>query len=224
MDWMEHARAAVPADNPLHEPLNYGLARAIRLDVLAPVDAPTEVAVTVWLSRCGRTSYAMDHELTRHDNGTVIARARLVFVRVGADRRPAPVHAGLADRVHGAPVQLTLSRELAAPQGPPAYTRPFQVVPSNENRGRHVSHTQVVDFLDDTRRLALRAAAAAGGAPDDPRRPRAVAVDYEGEAHAGDLLLARVWDPPGDAAGVSLDLVRQADEQPIARAQFLPSP
>jgi acyl-CoA thioesterase FadM len=91
MDWMEHARSLVPADDSLHAPLNFGLARSIRLDTFAPIDTPAPVAVAVWLSHCGTTSYAMDHELTRVGDGAVVARARLVFVRMGADRRPAPV-------------------------------------------------------------------------------------------------------------------------------------
>jgi len=69
MDWMEHARSMIPSDDPLHDGLDYGLARAIRLDTLTPVEGPVDVAVAVWVSHCGQTSYAIDHELTRRHDG-----------------------------------------------------------------------------------------------------------------------------------------------------------
>jgi len=40
IDWMEHARSLVPLDDSLHEALNFGLARAVRLDTFACIDAP----------------------------------------------------------------------------------------------------------------------------------------------------------------------------------------
>jgi acyl-CoA thioesterase FadM len=221
MDWMEHARSLVPPDDSLHEPLNYGLARAVRLDTFANIDAPEPVAVAVWLSHCGKTSYAMDHELSRVGDGALIARARLVYVRVGADRRPAPVDAALAGRVHGAPVELMQGRDLGAPLGTPAFERAFQAVLNDENRGRHVGHTRVVDLLDDTWRLALLGSAQGAESGMHWRQPRSVAVDYEGEAHAGDHLVARAWTTSEWRSDATLDLTRQGDQRCIARARFV---
>ena len=76
MDWMEHARSTVPEDDPVHHAFNYGLARAIRLDTFAPLEAPAPVSVAVWLSHCGTTSYTIDHELTRADDALLLARGR----------------------------------------------------------------------------------------------------------------------------------------------------
>jgi acyl-CoA thioesterase FadM len=221
MDWMEHARSLVPADDSLHAPLNFGLARSIRLDTFAPIDTPAPVAVAVWLSHCGTTSYAMDHELTRVGDGAVVARARLVFVRMGADRRPAPVDPSVAGRVRGAPVELLQGRELGEPHGAPAFERAFQAVLNDENRGRHVGHTQVVDYLDDTWRLALLGAVQGAEPGMHWRQPRSIAVDYEGEAHAGDQLVARAWTTSEWASDAALDLTRPSDQRCIARARFL---
>jgi len=221
MDWMEHARSTVPPDDVLHAAFNFGLARAVRLDTFAHVDAPVPVAVAVWMSHCGTTSYALDHELSRAEDGALIARARLVFVRVGTDRRPAPVDARLAGRVHGAPLALAQGRDLGVPHAEPAFARSFQAVVNDENRGRHVGHTRVVDLLDDTWRLAVLRSAQAVESGLHWRQPRSVAVDYEGEAHAGDHLVARAWTPTEWTSDATLDLTRHGDGQCIARARFL---
>ncbi len=220
MDWMEHARSTVPEDDPVHHAFNYGLARAIRLDTFAPLEAPAPVSVAVWLSHCGTTSYTIDHELTRADDALLLARGRLVFVRVGADRRPTAVQLGLADRVHGAPLELMQGRELGVSPPDAPFERAFQAALSHENRGRHVGHTQVVDFLDETWRLAILASQGAGSG-QQWRQPRSVAVDYEGEAHAGDPLVARAWTGSAWASEAALDLQRPTDGQLIARARFL---
>jgi hypothetical protein len=127
----------------------------------------------------------------------------------------------VAGRVHGAPVQLTQGRELGVPHGAPAFERAFQAVLNDENRGRHVGHTQVVDYLDDTWRLALLGAVQGAEPGMHWRQPRSIAVDYEGEAHAGDQLVARAWTTSEWASDAALDLVRPGDQRCIARARFL---
>lgn len=224
MDWMEHARAQIPVTDALHHALNHGLARAIRLELHEPLREPTDIAVAVWLSRCGTSSYAIEHELTRVVDGALLGRAQLVFVRVGADRRPAAVDPRVSARVHGHPQPLRLGRELPIPAGPPCYTRAFQVLPSDENRGRHAGHTQVVDYLDDTRRLALLDGALPGAPCDHFRGATHVAVDYEGELHVGDWLAARVWSAGDDAQGVVIDLVGRDDQRLVARGHLLTGP
>ncbi|MEZ4325607.1 MAG: hypothetical protein R3B40_10345 [Polyangiales bacterium] len=224
MDFMEHARAQIPTHDAVHHALNHGLARAIRIELHAPLLEPADIDVAVWLSRCGTSSYAIEHELTRATDGALLARAQLVFVRVGADRRPAPVDPAVTARVHGHPQPLRLGRDLPVPAGAPRYTRAFQVLPSDENRGRHAGHTQVVDYLDDTRRLALLTGALPGAAGEHFQGATQVAVDYEGELHVGDWVEARVWSTSNRAPGALVALTRRDDDSVVARGQLLWSP
>jgi len=53
------------------------------------------------------------------------------------------------------------------------------------------------------------------------RQPRSIALEDEGEAHAGDHLVARAWTTSEWTSDATLDLTRRGEQQCITRAGFL---
>lgn len=80
---------------------------------------------------------------------------------------------------------------------------------------------RVVDYLDDTWRLALLGSTQGAESGLHWRQRRSIAVDYEGEARAGDHLVGRAWTASEWVSDATLDLTRQGDQRCIARARFL---
>ena len=78
----------MPLDDSLHEALNFGLARAVRVDTFACIDAPARGGLGVDVA-LREAPYAMDHELSRVSDGALIARAPVL--RSAPSYKPATV-------------------------------------------------------------------------------------------------------------------------------------
>lgn len=211
LDLMEEGRARIPETSAIKQALHRGFARAHRMIVDEPVTMGVELELALWISRVGKTSYDVTHVLSRPE-GERVAVDVATLVCVSEERRPMPVPEGVRARFRGAPVEAATRipmSSVAIPEG--AYARDFVARPSDENRGRHVSHARFADFLEDTRRLAALAAAPAGDPEEGYRLSRRMGVSYEGESRAGMSLRALAW-PDVDEVGVHHAAVLRASD------------
>src|ERR1041385_15013 len=86
-----------------------GVVRAQVLEIFEPVSFDVELELTMWVSRVGRTSIELSHDIVRTD-GTRIGRSTATIVTLDAERRPAPVNDGarafVLDRPRVEPARL----------------------------------------------------------------------------------------------------------------------
>jgi acyl-CoA thioesterase FadM len=212
--WFEQLRwdSHREPDNPIAALFEAGHAAMVvaqRMSIAAPVSYGATLRGSIFVSRVGRTSMDITHELRRaHDDsgdGDLVARDVVTGVLVGPDRRPAPVPPAVRDRVVHDPsctVDVTPvpeSIDLGAP-----FARDIVVRASELDFLDHVNQANYLAYATD-------ALAALG----ERRRVRGVALSYDAQAVLGDVLTVRAW-ARGD--GFAVGITR--GEQTLCRVQL----
>lgn len=164
------------------------LARVQRLVVHTPIATHAELAIEVRIARVGRTSYEALHRFLAPEDDRLLATVACTLVCTDGRGAKAEVPRALAAMAFPTPTEGLPDPGVDAPAD--AFRLAFPVLPSDENRGGHLSHARVAEHLDDVRRLAgLRGAlgpdTALGSAP-----AQAITIVYEREARFGDELEA----------------------------------
>jgi acyl-CoA thioesterase FadM len=215
-EWARWAAALDPA-YALAGKLGGGVARAQTLAITGALRFPGDVVVRTSIERVGRTSLDFGHELARAEDGAIVARTRVTVVQLGPSG-PAP----LPDEVRalaeptGAPAPL----EAGGPAEGDAFTHRFVVRPSDLDQFGHVNQAKYVDFLDDARLFAARAAHPAGF--DGPLG--ACSVEYEREVRAGEEVEARLERCGGELRRFALFVLPtgSGSAELAARGRLLP--
>ena len=218
MRYLEHGRWKIRDHLPIARFLPGGVVRAQRLVLREPVSFDVPLDLTTWVSRVGRTSLDMSHDLVRVEDGVVVASSAATLVALGEDRRPTPVGAGLSELLVDESRAELPGPEGSAPLG--AFEVALQVRPSDHDRQGHVNQARYGDFLVD----ALRLGAAAGRLDGVARgRVGSVVLHHEQETRAGDALVARAWPRAEAPTSFEVELARGASEV-VARARVEFSP
>jgi len=187
-----------------------GVVRAQVVEYGEVLRYPDAFRVETWVARLGRTSLDFGHQVVRARDGAVVARNRSTLVSLGPDG-PAPLDPSLADHVEARATPAHPPLEGAAPGD--AFRRRWVVRPSDQDSFRHQNQSRYFDAVEDTLRLAAMAGHPAGTEPP----PRAVAVSFEREVHAGSEVEMRLWQIEGGVR--RLELSRVDDGAVIARAR-----
>jgi acyl-CoA thioesterase FadM len=198
---------------PLREFFTLGVVRAQVLELEAPVSFGVELELSMWVSRVGRTSFDMSHEIVEVLGGRRVGRSTATVVALGLDRRPAPLPEGAQSLVvaREAPQPDRLTGE--PPEG--AWTRPVEIRPSDHDLQQHVNHARYAELVEDTRVLCAAAGGYGPGSWDG--QPRRLSIAYEREARAGDRVEARTFRTAGTDR--SVDVVLGRDGSTLTRAR-----
>ena len=203
-------RAFAKDDYVLRGVMDGGVARAGHFEYLAPLTYGDEVEIATWIARAGRTSFDFGHRIVKSIDRSVAARARMTVVNLGPTG-PAPIDPIVRDFVINEPAPP--ARKWPEGERADAWTRSWVVRPSDQDSFRHVNQARYVDYIDDTRWFAGRAAATAG--LDGPLR--GLSVEYLREAHAGERVQMDTW-VTGDRER-AYELTLQNDGTVLARGQ-----
>ncbi len=211
MRYLEHMRWRT--GGRLHDRGGDGVVRAQCLELHASLGPEVELELSAWISRVGRTSVAMSHDIVRVDDGALIARASATLVALDGARRPTPYPD--AERIE------VLERPTAEVQPPgssagptSAFRCPVELRRSDHDNQQHVNQARYGDLIEDVR---WRCVDAAGYGPGDWGRPlRRFALAHDREMRAGDALEARTWRD-GDALCFRLERGR---DDVVARARM----
>lgn len=185
------------------------LARAQHLVVHAPLPVLARFTATSHVSRVGGTSFDVATLLSV--NGEPHATVRITFVVVDAEGKKTSVPESM---------QRAVVRDSAA-EGPfvpeslasPTFEHVYEVLPRDENAGRHVSHARIAEHVTD----ALRLGAAQLG-EDAHAHVRAISLVYERETRFPDRLTVRA----GRAAPGTFDVTLARAAGPlVARARIV---
>src|SRR5436190_17921563 len=71
-----------------------GVVRAQVLEIYKEVSFDVELQLSMWVSRVGRTSIELSHEITRTADGELVGRSTATVVTLDENRLPAPVKDG----------------------------------------------------------------------------------------------------------------------------------
>ncbi len=206
-------RIFIMDDYPLRGLMEGGVARAGTFEYEAPLAYGDELTIATWVARVGRTSFDFGHRIVRATNGAVAARARMTVVNLGPDGRPAPLDRALASFVIDEPTAA--ARPWPGDERPQAWTRQWTVRPSDQDSFGHVNQARYVDYIDDTRWFASKAAEASGL----EGRLKALSIEYIREAHAGEAVQMQTW-VTGDQSR-AYELTLQATGEVLARGQTI---
>jgi acyl-CoA thioesterase FadM len=188
-----------------------GVARAGTYEYEAPLSFGEDIEITTWVARVGRTSFDFGHRIVRTRDGAVAASARMTVVNLGPSG-PAPVDPIVESYVTDDLVAPAVS---PFPDGPrnESWSREWTVRPSDQDSFQHVNQARYVDYIDDTRWFAAKAGATAGLVG----RLDGLTVEYEREAHAGELVRMETW--PTSETSRAYELTRQPDGEVLTRGQ-----
>lgn len=217
--YLEHVRWTTIGSSeklPLREFFTLGVVRAQVLELLEPVGFGVELDLSIWVSRVGRTSFDMSHEVVEHAGKKLVGRSTATVVALDANRRPAPLpesaRALVVARAAPEPDRL-----LEAPP-PGAFQRLVEIRPSDHDLQGHVNHARYAELIEDTRLLA--AAAGGYGAGTWDGQLRRLSIAYEREARAGDPVVAHTFRTPGRDRSVDVVLSRDGTVLTRARVQL----
>src|SRR5436190_24046313 len=76
-----------------------GVVRAQVLEIYKQVSFDVELELSMWVSRVGRTSIELSHDITRTDDGELVGRSTATVVTLDGERRPAPIKDGAREFV-----------------------------------------------------------------------------------------------------------------------------
>ena len=209
--YLEHMRWT-SRTRPTSRRVGQGVVRALGIELFQEVGAHVELDLTLWISRVGRTSLDMSHEILLADDGSTVARSRATLVSLDERRRPTPFH----DSVR----ELILDRgaiDIPPPEGSvpeTAYGRDLSVRPSDHDNQDHVNQARYADFVEDVRQICSRERGYGDGTWDAPLRRLSIA--FENECRAGDPLVARTWKTSGASLEFQLD---RGPDDIVARAR-----
>ena len=204
---------------PLQRLWGLGVIRAQKLELYTTVSFHVELELALWLSRVGRTSFDISHRVTRVSDGAVVAFGIATAVALDGERRPREVSKEAHDYVIPGE-DLALER----PTGQaPAECWGCEVLvrPSDEDLQRHVNHARYADYISDARRLC---AEAGGYGPGEWQgHARAISLEYDREAHSGEVLRVRTWRVPGTERDLEFQVESEAGVLTRARVALAAS-
>ena len=205
--YVEHVRWRTIAHSdriPAREFMRLGVVRAQKLEFLLDTTFDVELEISMWLSRVGKTSLDFSHEVTRVEDGALVARSSATVVTLDSDRRPAPVDHRAREYV--VTRDATPIERLEEPPPESAWEQPILIRPSDEDMQGHVNHARYADFVEDTRRLCAEARGYGAGSFDGA--PRFFTISYDEETRVGDALKARTWASTTTPFAVDIVLVK----------------
>ena len=200
---------------PLRLFWSMGVVRAQVLEVFHSVSFDVELELSMWVSRVGRTSIELSHDITRTDDGEVIGRSTATIVTLDENRRPAPVKDGAREFVVERPT-VTAERLDAEPP-PDAWQMPVHIRPSDQDLQQHVNQARYADLVEDAR---ISCARDGGYGPGDwASAPKRFVIAYESEARVGDGVSAVTWAASGRARTAEF-ILRKENGQIATRARL----
>jgi len=166
-----------------------GVVRAQVIELHQHVSFDVELELSMWVSRVGRTSIELSHDITRVEDGALIARSTATIVTLDDERRPAQVKDGAREFVVDRPCVTAERLESEPPPG--AWRRSIDIRPSDQDLQQHVNQARYADFVEDARLFCARSG---GYGPGDwESAPRRFVIAYESEARIGDAVEAVSW-------------------------------
>ena len=203
--YLEHTRwnvllSASPLS--LHRHFRIGVVRAERLELLHQVSFHVDLEFSVWVSRVGRTSIDLAHEVRRAQDDVLVARAGATIVSLDQDRRPTPISEEARALVTERPLPQVEPLGETAPDG--AWSTPILIRPSDQDLQQHVNHARYADFVDDVRQLCAREQGYGPGPWSSP--VGRLLIEFEQEARVGQALAGRTWKLGGAAHAVGVEL------------------
>jgi acyl-CoA thioesterase FadM len=212
--YIEHVRWRTIASSskiPVRAFMGIGVVRAQVLEIFHDTSFDTELEISMWLARVGRTSMDFSHDVVRVTDGELVARSTATIVALDAERRPAPIDPEAQRFVVVRDAELIERLEIDELRG--AWEHPVAVRPSDEDLQGHVNQARYADFVEDARQLCAAAEGYGPGAWDGP--PHRLAISYEDEARVGDPLVVRTRSN-ADSDAQRLDFVLLKGEGRIA--------
>jgi acyl-CoA thioesterase FadM len=216
LKYLEHIRWSMISGSEKLPFRRFWLLAVVRsqvLEIRRQVSFDVELELTMWMSRLGKTSVDLSHDIVRVSDGSLVARSTATIVSLDANRRPSPIDAAAREYL--------VERETVAPErfegAPPedAWERPVDVRPSDHDLQQHVNHARYADFVEDTRWFCASAGGYGPGEWETP--PWKVAISYEQEARVGDGLIARTWHTEGRAGSLDFALMKPSGVATRAR-------
>jgi acyl-CoA thioesterase FadM len=192
-----------------------GVVRAQVIELYQHVSFDVELELSMWVSRVGRTSIELSHDITRPEDGALIARSTATIVTLDDERRPAPVKEGAREFVVDRPSVATERLDSEPPPG--AWRRSIDIRPSDQDLQQHVNQARYADFVEDARLFCARSGGYGSG--DWESAPRRFVIAYESEARVGDAVEAVTWPTPGRERAADF-LLRKENGQIATRARL----
>lgn len=173
-----------------------GVVRAQRMTVEDRIAFPDVLRVHTWIGRVGRTSFDFVQRVERVGDGAEVALNATTVVHMGPEG-PAPVHDAVREKVLEEGYPEVPAPPVASPED--AFEHPILPRWSDQDVFHHVNQARYVDWLEDAR------AASEGALPHPSDRAlRALSIQYDGEARAGQALRLRAFPLPDDAFGFEI--------------------
>jgi len=192
--------------------------RAQQLAIVERVSFGVTLRLSTWIGRVGRTSLDFRHEISRADDGRLIARAAVTMVCLSADGKPRGVPGHIKDLVE-ADDRLLVAPPPPRPPGS-GWSTDLVVRLSDTDILHHVNHASYLCYFEDARWTAARAGGY-GGAGEAAKLPCArVALEYRQQALAGETLRVCSWPLPADPPAFGFEAVRRRDGRLLASARI----
>jgi acyl-CoA thioesterase FadM len=192
-----------------------GVVRAQVIELYQHVSFDVELELSMWVSRVGKTSIELSHDITRPEDGALIARSTATIVTLDDERRPAPVKDGAREFVVDRPGVATERLDSEPPSG--AWRRAVDIRPSDQDLQQHVNQARYADFVEDARLMCARSGGYGSG--DWESAPRRFVIAYESEARVGDGVDIVTWPIPGGKR-VADFVLRKENGQIATRARL----
>jgi acyl-CoA thioesterase FadM len=192
-----------------------GVVRAQVIEIRQHVAFDVELELSMWVSRVGRTSIELSHDITRVEDGALVAQSTATIVTLDDERRPAPVKDGAREFVVDRPRVTAERLESEPPSG--AWRRSIDLRPSDQDLQQHVNQARYADFVEDARLFCARDGGYGSGNWD--AAPRRFVIAYESEARVGDSVEAVSWPAPGRERAADF-VLRKENGQIATRARL----
>lgn len=166
-----------------------GVVRAQVLELHQQISFDVELELSMWVSRVGRTSIELSHDVVRMSDGELVARSTATIVTLDGERRPAPVKDGARAYLVDRPCAVAERLDGTPPEG--AWQRPVDIRPSDQDLQQHVNQARYADFVEDARLYCARAGAYGSGDWEGPVKRFVIA--YEAESRVGDAASIVSW-------------------------------
>ena len=205
--YIEHLRWRTIAGSdkiPVRLFMSIGVVRAQALEIFRDTSFDTELEISMWLARVGRTSMDFSHDVVRVSDGELVARSTATIVALDAERRPALIDPAARGYVVVRDAAVIERLDFDAFAG--AWERPIAVRPSDEDLQGHVNQARYADFVEDARQLCAAAEGYGPGEWDGP--PRRLSISYDDEARVGDPLVVRTRVGGRDAQTLDFALLK----------------